>query len=195
MSDFLSKNYWDSRYQNQEIGWDIGAVSAPLKAYFDQLTDPNLRVLIPGGGNSYEAVYLLEKGFKNVTVVDFSETVTDSLRQKHLLLNVVCEDFFQHQGDYDLIVEQTFFCALDPSLRTQYAPKMQQLLSENGKLVGLFFDRIFVGGPPFGGSEAEYRVLLQPYFDIKIFEKATNSIPPRAGSELFLIARQKTLKN
>ena len=195
MSDFLSKNYWDSRYQNQEIGWDIGAVSTPLKAYFDQLTDSNLRVLIPGGGNSYEAVYLLEKGFKNVTVVDFSETVTDSLRQKHPLLNVFCEDFFQHQGNYDLIVEQTFFCALDPSLRTQYAPKMQQLLSENGKLVGLFFDRIFAGGPPFGGSEAEYRMLLAPYFNIKTFEKATNSIPPRAGSELFLIARQKTLKN
>lgn len=188
MSDFLSQDYWDSRYQNQEISWDIGTVSPPLKVYFDQLTDFDLRVLIPGGGNSYEAIYLLEKGFKNVTVVDLSRTVTQSLCQKYPLLNVVCEDFFQHQGQYDLIVEQTFFCALNPSLRTQYAPKMQQLLRKQGKLVGLFFDRTFAGGPPFGGSEAEYKELLMPYFNIKIFEKAINSIPPRAGSELFLIA-------
>jgi hypothetical protein len=48
--------------RSNETGWDLGQVSPPLKAYIDQLTDKNLRILIPGCGNSYEAEYLLEKG-------------------------------------------------------------------------------------------------------------------------------------
>lgn len=34
---------------------------APLKVYFDQLTNKDLKILIPGGGNSHEAEYLLKK--------------------------------------------------------------------------------------------------------------------------------------
>ena len=38
---------------------------------------------------------------------------------------------------------------------------------------------------PFGGSKDEYMSYLKPYFNIKTFEKAHNSISSRAGSELF----------
>jgi thiopurine S-methyltransferase len=66
----LSANAWNNRYLNDDIGWDLGEVSPPLKAYFDQLENKEIKILIPGGGNSYEAEYLLQKGFKNVFVVD-----------------------------------------------------------------------------------------------------------------------------
>ncbi|MEM9982653.1 MAG: SAM-dependent methyltransferase, partial [Bacteroidota bacterium] len=62
----LNENYWESRYQHQQTGWDIGYISTPLKTYVDQLTEKNIRILIPGGGNGYEAAYLLEKGFPHV---------------------------------------------------------------------------------------------------------------------------------
>ncbi len=65
----LDEKFWDSRYQSENTGWDIGQISTPLKAYFDQLDNKKLKILIPGGGNSYEAEYLFEKGFKNVYVV------------------------------------------------------------------------------------------------------------------------------
>ena len=42
----LNKNFWDLRYQNNEIGWDIGYISTPLKKYIDQLTDKNIKILI-----------------------------------------------------------------------------------------------------------------------------------------------------
>ena len=61
----LSENAWDNRYLNNDIAWDLGEVSPPLKAYFDQLTNKEIKILIPGGGNSYEAAYLFEKGFEN----------------------------------------------------------------------------------------------------------------------------------
>ena len=46
------KEYWTQRYKDDLTGWDIGAVSTPLKTYFDQLTDKNMRILIPGAGLS-----------------------------------------------------------------------------------------------------------------------------------------------
>lgn len=190
MSDLLNKEYWDERYRMGQTGWDIGYVSPPLKDFFDTLTDKNLRVLIPGGGNSYEAIYLMESGFKDVTVVDISEVVCQNLTSKHASqgLKVVCGDFFEHKQYYDLIVEQTFFCALNPALRPDYLQKMSDLLANEGRLIGLLFNREFVGGPPFGGSEAEYRTLFQEAnFQITV-DLNPNSIPPRQGSELFFVA-------
>jgi methyl halide transferase len=189
----LNQQYWDTRYQSQQTNWDLGQPSPPLRAYIDQLTEKNLRILIPGGGNSYEAVYLLEAGFAEVSVVDVSAVVVESLQQRYQVhgLSAIHQDFFDHEGSYDLILEQTFFCALDPSLRPAYVQKMNELLTTNGKLVGLLFNRSFEGGPPFGGSEAEYRALFAPYFEIKKMETAINSIAPRAGSELFFSCQKK----
>jgi SAM-dependent methyltransferase len=193
MNDSLGKEYWDERYRTGQTGWDIGYVSPPLKAYFDTLTDKNLRILIPGGGNSYEASYLIERGFKNVTVVDISETVCRQLTEKYAPqgLKVVCTDFFEHSGTYELIVEQTFFCALNPSLRPAYLQKMRELLAADGRLAGLLFNREFVGGPPFGGSVAEYRALFQEAdFQITV-DLTPDSIPQRQGSELFFVATKR----
>lgn len=192
MGDFLDKNYWDERYLNHQTGWDIGYVSPPLKQFFDTLTDKHLRILIPGGGNSYEASYLLEQGFDNVTVVDISEVVCQRLVDDYQKkgLQVVCGDFFEHSGVYDLIVEQTFFCAISPSLRTNYVQKMVKFLSEDGLLAGLLFNRAFEGGPPFGGSVAEYQALFDKAVFKVTFDLAPASIPPRAGSEVFFIAKR-----
>lgn len=146
MDKVLDQNYWENRYLNQDTGWDLGEISPPLKEYFDQLTDKSIRILIPGCGNSYEAEYLLANGFKNITVIDISPTLVHKLQEKfkdNPAINVVFGNFFEHNGSYDLVVEQTFFCALNPSLRGEYVKKMNNLLSTTGKLVGLLFNREF----------------------------------------------------
>lgn len=189
----LDKNFWDQRYLSGQTGWDLGQISPPLKAYFDNLTNKNLRILIPGGGNSHEAVYLLGNGFADVTVVDISEVVCQKLMTDHATqgLKVICQDFFDHLGQYDLIVEQTFFCALDPSLRQKYMQKMSELLSSEGKLIGLLFNRSFEGGPPFGGSKEEYQMLFEQATYKVVFDLTPNSIVPRKGTEVFFIATKK----
>jgi hypothetical protein len=68
---------------------------------------------------------------------------------------------------------------------------MNGLLSFCGKLAGLLFDRTFEGGPPFGGSKAEYMTLFAPHFKISTMETCTNSVAPRAGTELFFIAEKQ----
>lgn len=186
----FDKSYWEEKFSENETGWDIGYVSTPLKEYFDQLTNKDLKILIPGSGNGYEVEYLYKLGFKNVFVVEWSDTAVKNFLTrfpKFPALNIFTEDFFLHKGKFDLIIEQTFFCALHPSQRENYVKKVHELLSSNGKLAGLLFDREFnPNNPPFGGSKNEYVKLFEPYFNFKYFDSCYNSIPPRAGSELFV---------
>ena len=185
----LDQEYWDKRYTSKATGWDLGKVSPPIKEYIDTLKDKHISILIPGCGNTYEAEYLLEKGFTNVTVIDIAPTLVKRLQQKfksNSNIKIVLGDFFEHQGQYDLIIEQTFFCALPPAMRQNYVSKMHQLLSDNGKLAGLLFNKTFESGPPFGGSKKEYEQLFIDYFDFKIMETCRNSIAPRANNELFI---------
>ena len=72
MKQELNKTYWDNRFLNCDTPWDLGYCSPPLKKYFDNLTNKELEILVPGAGNAYEAEYLFNKGFKNVYVLDIS---------------------------------------------------------------------------------------------------------------------------
>jgi SAM-dependent methyltransferase len=185
----LDAAYWEAQYKAKTTGWDLGQVSPPIQEYIDKITDKKKRILIPGCGNSYETEYLLEHGFTNITVIDIAPTPVAVLKEKfknNPNIQIVLGDFFEHQGKYDLIIEQTFFCALPPTIREKYVWKMHQLLAEEGILAGLLFNRTFESGPPFGGSKEEYEKLFTDAFDFVKMDLCDNSITPRANSELFI---------
>ncbi len=210
----MKKEFWDDRWESKTTGWDMGQVSPPLKAYIDQLSDKNIRILIPGCGNAYEAQYLMEQGFKNVFIVEISNGAIDSFKSRYPDFpndHIYHQDFFELKGElkenivpfiaseneerlplFDLILEQTFFCAIDPKNRKKYAIQMNHLLNTGGILAGLMFDFPLVDGPPFGGSVEEYQENFKGFFDIQIMERAHNSIEPRQGRELFV--KLKALK-
>jgi hypothetical protein len=60
----LTKQYWNNRYVTDDFSWDIGDVSLPLKTYIEQLNNKELKILIPGAGNAYEAEFLFRSGKK-----------------------------------------------------------------------------------------------------------------------------------
>ncbi|ETN95164.1 methyltransferase domain-containing protein [Zhouia amylolytica] len=191
----LNKEYWENRYLTKETQWDLGEISTPVKNYIDQLTNKNLKILIPGAGNSYEAEYLYQKGFKNVYVIDIASTPLANLSKRIKSFpgeQLIHKDFFDLHLKFDLIIEQTFFCALDPDLRLDYARKTYELLNPNGKIAGLLFNFPLTNqGPPFGGNKTAYEKTFDPYFNIKTLEKCYNSIKPRQGNELFFIFEKK----
>ena len=163
--EITDKTFWKNRWQQNETGWDIGEPSTPIRAYIDQMEDKDQRILIPGCGNAYEAEYLIKKGFKNTFVIDITEDAIASFKNRFPDFpeeNIFIGDFFELESTFDLIFEQTFFCAINPSLRSAYAKKMHELLSTNGKLVGLLFDApLNSDHPPFGGSRRNiFRILI-----------------------------------
>lgn len=193
----LNKTYWEQRYHDQNTGWDIGEASEPLKTYINRIENKLIKILIPGCGNAYEFDYLKQNGFNDVYVLDVAKNLVDSLKNKNPEIDenyFINEDFFEHSTQYDLILEQTFFCALDPKLRPKYAKKMFELLSTNGLLVGVLFNVDFGNDfPPFGGNKAEYLTYFEPYFNIITMESCYNSIEPRKNKELFIILKKKNL--
>ena len=190
----FSAEYWNRQYLESKTGWDIGYVSTPIKEYIDQLTDKSIKILVPGAGNAYEVEYLKSQGFSNTYLLDFSEqSIQNFLDRCHdfPVGQIIIEDFFDHHGSYDLIIEQTFFSSIPPHKRNRFTAHLSKLLNTDGKYVGLLFNHHFqFEGPPFGGTDEEYSTLFSKYFEIEIMETAYNSIKPRRGREFFLMLRK-----
>ncbi|MBF0659688.1 methyltransferase domain-containing protein [Psychrobacter sp. NG25] len=200
MNNVNQADFWQQRYEQDRIGWDMGEVSPPLKAYIDQLPEAakGQTILVPGAGNAYEVGYLHEQGFTNVTLVDFAPAPIEAFAERYPDFpaeHLICADFFglspeQHQ--FDWVLEQTFFCAINPARRDEYVEQMAALLKPKGKLIGLLFDRDFGRQePPFGGTKEEYQQRFESLFDIEVMEPSYNSHSARQGSELFVKLRVK----
>lgn len=188
------REYWAKAYDEDDTGWDLGEPSAPLKAYIDQLPDKDIRILIPGCGNAYEAEYMHRIGFTHVHVLDLTQQALANLKKRcpnfsggHLIQG----NYFEHEGQYDLILEQTFFCAIEPELREAYANTAHRLLVPGGKIAGVLFDRVKPDGPPYCEPAENYRPVFEPYFDFITYEKCYNSIEPRMDNEYFVILQRK----
>ena len=186
----LTSEYWNRRYQESATGWDLGQVSPPIKEYVDQLVDKTIRILIPGCGNAHEAEYLHQQGFTNVHLLDFAREPLVEFKKRVIdfpKAHLHHDDFFEHQGEYDLILEQTLFCAINPSTRNNYVKTVKRLLTPKGKLVGLLFNVDSQDGPPFGGRKEDYEIQFSKEFKTVKMKSCYNSITPRVGNELFIM--------
>lgn len=192
MDKKLDAQYWQSRYENNQAGWDLGTASDPIVEYVNQLLNKDLSILIPGCGNGHEAEYLFKNGFKNVSVIDLAKAPLENFKKRvpdFPDVQLIQGDFFELKQQFDLIIEQTLFCAIDPVLRKAYVQKASELLKPEGKFVGLLFNREFESGPPFGGSKEEYLPYFSACFKKIEMEICHNSVLPRKGTELFFIAQ------
>lgn len=187
------EQFWTQRYQAGTTGWNIGYPSPPITEYFDQVSNKEAKILIPGAGNAYEAEYLYQQGFNNVFVLDIAQPPLKALKKRFPDFpenQLIHANFFEHQGQYDYIVEQTFFCSFPPlpENRQAYAQHVNKLLKPGGKLLGVWFSfplRPEQQQPPYGGSREEYLTYFNPIFSVHTFTECSNSIPPRSGNELF----------
>ena len=186
----LDANYWDNRYENKTASWDLSTISLPIKAYIDQLNNKNASILIMGCGNAHEADYLIEKGFTDITLIDIAPSLVEKLKEKFAKnpqVKIILGDFFELNQPFDLVFEQTLFCAINPNLREKYVQKMKEIVVPKGKIVGVMFNKYFEKeGPPFGGSKEEYVKYFENDFEIKTLEDCYNSVETRKGTEVFV---------
>ena len=193
-----SNTYWNNRYKTNDIGWDIGKVSNPIKHWFDNQIDRSKKILIPGSGSGFEAGYAYAAGFKNVYYLDFSTVAAKKFKAQFPGFpsnQILTNNYFKlsdFNGFFDVIIEQTFFCAISPTKRVHYINKTHELLKKNGSIIGLLFNINFNDkSPPFGGTKEDYELLFKTKFNILKLETCYNSVSPRANNELW-ISMQKT---
>lgn len=188
----MNKQYWSNRYIQNTTGWDLGKVSPPIKVFVDKLIIKKINILIPGSGNGYEAEYLFLNGYLNTSVVDLAKEPLQNIKKRVANFpekQLIEANFFNLSKNqkFDLIIEQTFFCAINPKLREQYVKMCYSLLNNGGRIVGLlFYDIPLKEDPPFGGDKFEYLKLFEPFFEILIFEKCMNSHSSRMGKEYWI---------
>ncbi|KAK5127177.1 hypothetical protein LTR85_008538 [Meristemomyces frigidus] len=146
------------------------------------------RALVPGCGKGYDVFLLTAYGYDaygldtsplaleaaNASAQQSDRDVSYPLRngaEERGEAKFVAADFFTDEflpetggGQFDVIYDYTFLCALPPALRPRWSKRMSQLLSPAGHLICLEFPLLKppnTGGPPHGLSGELYEQLFK----------------------------------
>jgi len=202
ISQHLNEGYarddWQKHYDEDDLRWDLGQIAPPFVRLWEENKLGRGRAIIPGCGRGHEVLFLAGMGLQ-VTGLDFAPGAVDllsrSLKEKGLEADVLHQDFFElgedHFSRYDLMLEQTFFCAIPPAKRSAYVETAARILKKGGLLAGLFYETCEAGGPPFNTTHADILDHFSDRFDIETLEKTPHSIERRKDKEWLGLLRKK----
>jgi methyl halide transferase len=169
---------WEGCYRTGETPWDKGSAAPPLLDLMDRLGASIFGegpVLVPGCGMGHDVRALASKGLAAIgldiseTAVKLASEIPPVCGETYELGDFLDVDWGKHR-EFSAIWEHTCFCAIDPSLRGNYAASAATCLSEGGILAGVFYltpndpgeeDQ----GPPFNTSIAELEERFSPWFE------------------------------
>ncbi len=184
--------FWEQRYRDRQDHWDLGEPAPTfVRLLSSNLAPPRGTVIVPGCGRGYDALLFAKHGYQ-VCGFDFAaDAITDATRlslRSGESVTFLQLDLFNlptvFDGLFDVVVEHTCFCAIDPARRADYVQIVHRLLKPGGELIAVFFAHPRPGGPPYRTDRDEIEQLFSPYFQIQELGAAF-SIPKRAGEELF----------
>ncbi|XP_050238904.1 probable thiol methyltransferase 2 [Mercurialis annua] len=168
--DTHSSGGWDKCWEQGVTPWDLGQPTPILLHLHQTGSLPDGRVLIPGCGTGHDvrAIACPERSVVGLDISDkaiykANELSSSSPNAEHFTF--IRADFFSWQPPelFDTIYDYTFFCALEPEMRSQWAMRIQDLLKPDGELITLIFPiDDHVGGPPFKVSVSDYEAALHP---------------------------------
>lgn len=184
-------NSWEKCWSEDVTPWDLGRVTPVVADLVERNDLPTGRALVPGCGSGYD-VLALASPTRHVVGLDLSVTAIKRayqvLTENHASsVEFVCTDFFTYKPDasFDLILDYTFFCALEPSLRPLWASKMAELLAPDGELITIMFPMAeHDGGPPYAVSLEAYEKTLHLHgFQCNLFQENVLAVDQRKGRE------------
>jgi methyl halide transferase len=211
----MSEN-WEERWREQDTPWDLGQVTPALRLFLQTELGKKIfqdgQVLVPGCGTGYD-LFEIATLAKQVLGLDLAASAFqhfESLRNKVALLSGEAgnvdyrtQDFFTfpvHER-FDAAWDYTFYCALSPDLRAEWAKRYSEILKPQAYLVTLLFpvkepvnEKCEAReGPPFPVSLNETRTLLESNFDEIFLEPVQQSPPGRDGLEWIAVWKKRRL--
>lgn len=196
--DVNSPDYWTSAYTDvARPGWELEEPNPALVTALPPLKLQPMRILVLGAGSGNDAAYLASIGH-HVTAVDFSDEAIDRAQKKYsqqLNLKFVKSDLFSlpvdYVGAFDMIVEHTCFCAIDPERRSEMIKVWRRCLTDIGHILAIFFTIDRPNGPPYGATEWELRERMKKGFRPLYWMRLRHqSHPSRQGMETLVYAQK-----
>ena len=189
---------WERHYDENNLEWDLGEVAPPFVCLWEEMRISPCKAIVPGCGRGHEVIFLAERGFQ-VTAIDFTQGAVGltkrALSKKSLSGEVLQQDFFElascHNNQFDLMLENTFFCAITPVMRHRYVSIAERILKPGGLLIGLFYETGKEGGPPFNTSKSDVEEYFSELFVIKMLSKTSHSAEQRQDKEWLGVFEKK----
>jgi methyl halide transferase len=135
-------DFWQTRFARGDTPWDRGAPGPWLLRALDQgLVKPGQRVLVPGCGSGHDVAALARAGLQ-VTGLDYASEALARTRARlasdglddHPDLVLADALTWQPAHPFDVIYEQTCWCALHPDHWLTYAAQLYRWLTDDGQL-------------------------------------------------------------
>jgi SAM-dependent methyltransferase len=189
---------WEEIYQKQEVFWNKGEPSPPMKQYLERHPARG-RALVPGCGHGHEVALAVEHGL-DATGLDIAPTGIAEARSLYpqLAARFVVGDLFnpaaELRGAFDVVLEHTCMSGLHPSLRASYRRGIDLTLKHGGLLIGVWFidPHLDPGeeGPPFAFSVPDLTALFADGYEIVEDYVPEVSFDTRVGQERVRVLRR-----
>ncbi|PSB18067.1 SAM-dependent methyltransferase [filamentous cyanobacterium CCP1] len=194
----LTSEFWEERYQDGTTRWDLGQPAPPFVTLLNAPNAPKPgRVAVLGSGRGHDALLFADRGF-DVVGFDFApsavQEATVAARSRQLSAQFLQRDIFELENEFaasfDYVLEHTCYCAIDPSLRSDYVQVVQKILRPGGELIGLFWAHSRPEGPPFGTTLEEIKQRFTAFEPVLIMQPE-NSVDSRKDEEYLVRFRLK----
>ena len=199
----MTQEDWRARYESADTPWDLGRAHPELQARIraGELTPPHkrARALVPGCGHGHDALALCAAGW-SVTALDCVALVAadgglgaqlrEGLAQSGGSLEICDALAFAGEQAFDLVLEHTFFCAIEPSARPAWGRLVRGALAPEGQLAVLLFPGnkpIEEGGPPHRYGAQDLQEVLGAEFSLTQDELISPTVTKRSWEERWLI--------
>lgn len=189
-------DYWEAAYRERRDGWELGAASPPIARALAEMQARG-RAVVFGAGRGHEARAAAARGWE-VVGVDFAEAARAEavrLTPPEFASRItwrVADIFALAKTDaekFDLLIEHTSFCAIDPARRGEWMRVARAVLRPNATLLGLFYTHPREGGPPYGATHETVLAALEgAHLRVDRTEVPNDSVERRRGDELLVWA-------
>ena len=186
----MKLNFWQQRWQENQIGFHLDQVNPNLKKFWSTLKlKPQSHVLVPLCGKTLDLMWLAQLGHQ-VTGVECSQLAVDAFFAEHQVnaerkaagdlqsyrannLQLLLGDFFTLQKpmvrDVEAVYDRAALIALPAEMRSAYVAKLFEILPASASilLVTLEYNQSLMLGPPFSVPESEVQNLYNQHFEIQ----------------------------